>query len=982
MGAIAPRVTEPAVEEPARQIQPQSKKAKRKMSALNPEAISPSSLAFVEEMYALFRRDPAAVSDDWRRYFGEMANVDRAPGDVRLGPSFTPRSVFNPPSSNGHNGHIGAGASTNGQKSDVAALQHRVDMLIRNYRVRGHLIAAINPLDDLKKPMPPELDPKAYGFTDADMDRRFSAEMLASASPLTLREILAKMFNTYCQTIGAQFMHIDDLVMRKWLQDRMEATENHVVLSRQEQLRILMRLTDAVIFEEFLKVRYLGKKTFSLMGAETLIPLLDLTIEKAATQGVQEIVIGMAHRGRLNVLANIMNKRPYDIFREFEDKDPELNLGRGDVKYHLGYNSEWKAAHGKSVHLSLCFNPSHLEYVNPVALGRTRAKQDRYCPEARSKSMCIQIHGEAAFAGEGVIQETLNLSLLEGYKTGGSLHIIVNNQVGFTTCADQGRSSTYASAIGKMLHIPIFHVNGEDPEAVAQVVQLAMDFRQTFQRDVIIDMYCYRRLGHNEQDEPAFTQPLLYRAIEKRKDVRDGYLEHLLKLGGLTQEDADRLATIRREHLDRDLAKAKSDEKPPPPVMLGGIWAGYEGGLEPKQPDIETGVAVERLKSLLEQQTKMPADFTTHPKLQRDLLEDRLQMSRGAKPLDFGACEALAFATLALEGHRVRLTGQDVERGTFTHRHAVFSDFNSGRKYCPLQHLSPKQAPVEIVNSPLSEIGVMGFEYGYSLDCPEGLVLWEGQFGDFANAAQVIIDQFIASGEEKWSRLSGLVLLLPHGMEGQGPEHSSARLERFLALCASDNLQVIYPSTAGQYFHALRRQALRPWRKPLVVMTPKSGLRAWTSKLEDLAPGTRFQRVIPDSMPAKGRKIERVLLCSGKIYHELEAHRRDQKIESVAIIRVEQLYPKPIEPLQAALAPYAAGTPVYWVQEEPQNMGAWRSHYTFFGPKLFDKYPFSGISRPPAASPATGSLNSHKIEQKEVIAEAFGAPAKRPRWRS
>ncbi|MBI5865747.1 MAG: 2-oxoglutarate dehydrogenase E1 component, partial [Planctomycetes bacterium] len=864
----------------------------------------------------------------------------------------------------------------------IAALQHQVDLLIRNFRVRGHLISAINPLGDCRPTMPPELDPRSYGFSDTDMDRPFSTDMLAGARQRTLREILAMMFNTYCQTIGAQFMHIDDLEMRKWLQDRMESTENHIVLSREEQLRILMRLTDAVIFEDFLRKKYGAKKSFSLMGAESLIPLLDLAIEKAATQGVREIVLGMAHRGRLNVLANIMGKRPYNIFREFEDKDPQLQLGRGDVKYHLGNNCEWPAAKGQSVHLSLCFNPSHLEYVNPVALGRTRAKQDRACPDTRTRALCIQIHGDAAFAGEGVIQETLNLSQLPGYRVGGTLHIIVNNQIGFTTGPEQARSSTYASAVGKMLHVPIFHVNGEDPEAVAQVVRLALDFRQAFERDVIIDMYCYRRLGHNEADEPAYTQPLLCRAIEKRKSVREGYLDHLLKLGGVSRDEADRMATVRREHLDRDLAKAKTDDKPPPTEMLGGLWTGYAGGLENGVPDVETGVERARLKDLLIRQTQFPADFTVHPKLVRGFLAQRARMAKGEEPLDFAACESLALATLAQGGCRIRLTGQDVERGTFSNRHAVFSDNRTGRRYCPLQHIDPKQAPVDIINSPLSEIGVLGFEYGYSLDFPDALVLWEAQFGDFANAAQVVIDQFIASGEEKWSRLSGLVLLLPHGLEGQGPEHSSARLERFLALCASDNLQVVYPSTAAQYFHLLRRQSVRPWRKPLIVMTPKSGLRAWTSTLDAIGPGTQFQRVIADDRGGGAPAASRVLLCAGKIYHELVAFRAEKKRDDVAIIRIEQLYPKPIEPLERALAPYKSGTPVVWVQEEPQNMGAWRSLHTFFGSTLFDKFPFSGVCRPPAASPATGSAASHALEQEEVISEAFGAPQKRPRWRS
>jgi 2-oxoglutarate dehydrogenase E1 component len=920
------------------------------------------SLAFVEQLYLDYLHDPSSVSADWRRYFEQFSNGDLPDGNVRLGPSFQAFSIFNPP---GQDGAKDVG------EAEVAALQDRVDELIRNYRVRGHMVARIDPLSR-PRPSPAELDPKFYGFTEADMDRRFSCETIQCDGPLKLREILERLRNTYCRSIGAQFMHIDDLSVRRWLQERMEGTENRLNLTREEQIRILTRLTDAVIFEEFIRKKFIGAKSFSLEGAESLIPLLDLAIEKGGEDGLDEIVLAMAHRGRLNVLANIIGKSPRDIFREFEDPEQELRVPRGDVKYHLGYSNDWKISSGRKVHLSLCFNPSHLEFVNPVAVGRMRAKQDRVGDIGRNRGMVLLIHGDASFAGEGVVQETLNLSQLEAYSVGGTLHVIVNNQIGFTTSPDEYRSSTYTTDVAKMLQIPIFHVNGEDPEAVAQVVRLSMDFRRTFKRDVVIDMYCYRRLGHNEGDEPTFTQPVLYRAIAKRKPVREGYLEHLLQLGGVTREEADGIAARRRELLEKELSEARNEKYIPRSQTLGGIWSGYYGGRESEAEEVNTGVKQERLSDLLEIQTRFPEDFHPHPKIERGV-RVRREMAQGKRPLDWSGAEALAFASLAVEGIRVRLTGQDTARGTFSQRHAVLYDFEDGHTYTPLQHLSPDQAPVEIYNSPLSELGALGFEYGYSLDFPDGLVLWEAQFGDFSNAAQVIIDQFMTSAEEKWSRLSGIVLLLPHGFEGMGPEHSSARLERFLQLAANDNIQVVYPTTPAQYFHCLRRQALRRWRKPLVVMTPKSLLRhpRVVSSLEECAKGT-FQRVIRDPRRNEAERFERVILCSGKIYYELEQQRDRVGRNDVAILRIEQLYPLPEEILRLVLAFYPDGTPVFWVQEEPENMGAWHYLQAKFGEKLFNRLPFAVVSRPESASPATGSGSSHKREQEQLLAAAFG----------
>jgi 2-oxoglutarate dehydrogenase E1 component len=923
-----------------------------------------SNLPFVERLYADYARDPSSVPADWRRYFRALARQDGENGAVRLGPSFRPGSIFNPPAA-------GRDAAETDGGTRATALQDRVDQLVRAYRTRGHLVARIDPLGLIRREAP-ELDPAFYGLSGADMERRFSCETMRSAGPLPLREIIERLRNTYCRSIGVQFMHIYDLTVRDWLQERMERAENRTTLGRDEQLRILTRLTDAVTFEQFIRRKFIGAKSFSLEGCESLIPLLDLAIETAGQQDIREIVIAMAHRGRLNVLANIIGKSPREIFREFEDADEDLHTGRGDVKYHLGYSNDWVTAGGRTVHLSLCFNPSHLEFVNPVALGRMRAKQDRSGDTGRVRGMALLIHGDASFVGEGVVQETLNFSQLSAYSVGGALHVLVNNQIGFTTSPSEARSTTYATSIAKMLQIPIFHVNGEDPEAVAQVVRLGMEFRLRFKRDVVIDMYGYRRLGHSEGDEPSFTHPILYRAIEKRPSVREGYLRRLLQLGGITREEADAIAERRRELLENNLAEARRAYCALPET-LRGVWAGYRGGADSEVAEPDTRVAKRRLAGLLEAQTRLPQDFQPHPKIRKGIAA-RLEMARGKRPLDWSAAESLAFATLATSGCRVRLSGQDSARGTFSHRHAVLHDYQDGHTHVPLQHLASDQAPVEIYNSPLSETGVLGFEYGYSLDYPDALVLWEAQFGDFVNVAQPIIDQFIVSAEEKWRRLSGLVLLLPHGFEGMGPEHSSARLERFLELAAQDNIQVACPTLPGQYFHLLRRQALRPWRKPLIVMTPKSLLRhpRSVSSLEDLARG-RFRRVIADNRPA--RRINRVLLCSGKIFFELDEQRDRLKRDDVAIVRLEQFYPLPDAVLRAALRKYRDGTRAYWVQEEPENMGAWRYLRMRFGERLPGGLPFAGLWRPASASPATGSATVHRKEQAALLAEAFGETA-------
>ncbi len=923
-----------------------------------------SNLGYVEELFEAYQCDPRSVPAEWHQYFATQLNGDAWPDRKTLGPSFPARSVFSPPA-----GKL-IDEETPIDQIKLADFQNRVEQLVRNHRVRGHYLAKIDPLD-LPRFVPQELSSEYFEFTEEEMNRRVHIHTFQHSGKLTLRDLLEKLRSTYTRSIGAEYMHIDDIEIRRWLQRRMEGTENRLQLTRSEQLRILTRLTDAVIFEEFIRRKFVGGKSFSLEGCESLIPLLDLAIHKAADQGVKEIIFGMAHRGRLNVLANIMGKGARQIFREFADKDPELYRGRGDVKYHLGHSNDWVTSNGKRVHLSLCFNPSHLEFVNPVAMGRVRAKQDRVNDKENSGSMAVLIHGDAAFAGEGVVQESLNLSELAGYKVGGVLHIIVNNQIGFTTSSRDGRSGTYATDIAKMLQSPIFHVNGEDPEAVAQVVRLALDFRATFKRDVFIDMYGYRRLGHNETDEPAFTQPVMYRAIDQRKTVREGYLEHLLKMGGVTREEADRIVEERKQFLEKELSESTSENYQVPKEKQLGIWSrsSFIGGREKDIKDSDTGAPVERLAALLEIQTRLPKTFRAHPKILK-LLESRREMSLGKQALDWAAGESLAFASLAADGYSIRLSGQDCGRGTFSQRHAVLHDIEGNGTHIPLQHLGVSQAPVDIYNSPLSEIAVLGFDYGYSLECPDGLVMWEAQFGDFANAAQVIIDQFIVSAEDKWRRLSGIVMLLPHGFEGQGPEHSSARLERFLALAAEDNIQVTYPTTPAQYFHLLRRQVIRPWRKPLVVMTPKSLLRNTeaTSSLQELAHGS-FRRIIPDRLPAS--KATRILLCTGKVFYDLERERLRLRREDVAILRIEQLYPLHLDELEVLLSGYSDNTPIYWVQEEPENMGSWRFMRATLGERLFGKFSVQHISRPASASPATGSHNSHKQEQAEILTRAF-----------
>lgn len=924
-----------------------------------------SNLDFVENLWEQYLADPQAVSADWRVFFEQLA-PSRTNGRAIAPPPArpAPRSIFNPA------GAAAAPAGTPGVAD--AVLQQRLEMLIRAYRVMGHLAAHLDPLSPAP-PRPPELDPAHYGLTEADLDRPFSVATLASpGEQLKLREIIELLDETYCRHIGAQFFHIDDLSIRQWLLERMEASRNRYPLNREQQLRILSRLTDASIFEEFIQRKFVGAKSFSLEGGESLIPMLELAIEGAGAQGVSEIVIGMAHRGRLNVLANIMGKSPQQIFREYADLEPERYLGRGDVKYHLGYSSDFATPDGGSVHLSLCFNPSHLEFVNTVAMGRMRAKQDRRGDARRERGLVVLIHGDAAFAGEGVVQETLNLSGLPGFTVGGTLHIVINNQIGFTTEPHESRSTHYCTDVAKMLQSPIFHVNGEDPESVAQCVRLALDFRATFGRDVLIDMYCYRRRGHNEGDEPAFTQPTMYATIDALPNVRAGYLEHLLELGEITQADADAISYQRQEQLEAELAVARSDDYEQPVRQLSRLWHGLQGGPASNADAPVTGVALDQLSELGKTLVTLPDDFEPHPRLQTTL-DRRRQMARERRELDWGMAEALAFGSLVQEGFRLRISGQDSQRGTFGHRHSVLHDANTGRRYSTLARLGRDR--VELINSPLSEVGVLGFEYGYSLDSPDCLTIWEAQFGDFANVAQIFFDQFLASGEDKWGTLSKLVVFLPHGMEGQGPEHSSARIERFLTQSADDNWQVCWPSVPSQLFHLLRRQMHRSWAKPLIVMTPKSLLRhpAAISPLTALTEGA-FEPVLADPRAPDPSKVWRVLLCSGKVYYELDDRRTQLGRDDIAILRLEELYPFPEVQLKAALEPYTEAQQILWVQDEPNNMGAWRYLLARYPRGLWGRWEFEGIARREASSPATGSNASHRLEQERLLTAALGGP--------
>jgi 2-oxoglutarate dehydrogenase E1 component len=887
------------------------------------------NLEVLEAEYQRWRHDPSQVDESWRLFFEGF----------ELGLTQEPAAPI----------------------SD--AQQTLIVQLINTYRRLGHFQSRLDPLSPAPPPVP-QLDITRFGFTPADLERTFDTSFFLGLQQGTLRQLVDALKETYCRTIGVEYMHITDPQIRDWLQEKMEPRHNMPDMQRRDRVGILMELHYAELFEKFLHTKFQGQKRFSLEGAETLIPLMNGIIELCADRGVIEMVVGMAHRGRLNVLANVLNKPYTDMFTEFDENYlPNSMMGDGDVKYHLGFSHKRVSRKGNTIHLTLTPNPSHLEAVNPVVEGRVRAKQHGGDPERR-KVIPLLIHGDAAIAGQGLVAETLNLSQLHGYKTGGTIHIVINNQIGFTTRPSDGRSTRYCTDVAKMLEVPIFHVNGEDPEACLYVAQLAVEFRQKFKKDVFIDMYCYRKWGHNEGDEPSFTSPIMYGKIQDHKSPSQVYTEHLVNIGDMSREETDALILEFRGKLEAALTEVKQAPHYVGTTSFGGHWKSLSHKFSTAK--VETGVSYDRLVKIAECLGTAPADFNVHPKMMT-LLESRVRDVKECRPIAWGVGEALAFGSLLLDGNDIRMSGQDSRRGTFSHRHAYLYDHKTEKQYAPLQHIDPKQGTFAIFDSLLSEAAVLGFEFGYSLAAPHTLVLWEAQFGDFVNGAQVIIDQFIACSSTKWQRDSGLVMLLPHGYEGAGPEHSSARLERFLQLCGEDNMQVAYPTTPAQMFHVLRRQMRRNFRRPLVIMTPKSLLRhkLAVSHIESFTVGG-FQEIIEEQAPDPSR-IRRVLLCSGKIYYDL-IERRQKDDAAVAIIRTEQLYPFPADAVTKAINRFPKAREVVWVQEESHNMGAW----SFIEPRMHDLgFHVTYVGRDGSASPATGSSNIHKREQKEVVETAL-----------
>ena len=843
--------------------------------------------------------------------------------------------------------------------------------LVNAYRSRGHFAAHLDPLGLLETARLSELDPATWGFTAADRDQVIEPTGVSGLSRATVGELLALLQEVYAGSVGLEFMHISSPGRRSWIAERME-TQLIKPLPAEVRKHVLQLLINAEQFERFCHTKYPGTKRFSLEGSESLIPALDMLLTHGARLGAIEAVLGMAHRGRLTTIESILRRPARDLFGHFEDAEPEKAMGGGDVKYHLGYSTDRTDPNGNLMHVSLAFNPSHLEAVDPVVCGRVRAKQTRHHDVEHRRVMGILVHGDAAFAGQGLVTETLQLSGLPGYRTGGTVHLIVNNQVGFTASPAEQRSTPYCTDIAKMLECPIWHVNGEDLDALTRVIEMACEFRAQFASDVVIDMYCYRKYGHNENDEPSFTQPLMYEAIKQKQSPVEIYTKQLVGEGVLTTDDVTAMTKKRVAELEVELEAAKSLGKRPEGPSMTAMWRGYRGGISDAPVDADTKVPREILSHIANAITEVPEGFTPHPKIER-LLEQRAQMGKGERALDWGMAELLAYGSLLYQGINVRLSGQDSSRGTFSHRHAIITDIKTGREHLVLGGIQPDQGQCRIYDSFLSEAGVVGFEFGYSLDYPDALVMWEAQFGDFANGAQVMIDQFITSSEDKWKRLSGLVLLLPHGYEGQGPEHSSARLERYLESCAEHNIQVAQPTTPAQMFHLLREQQLRAMRKPLIIMTPKSLLRlpAATSPIDELATG-KFHRVLADETmdPAK---VTRVLLCTGKIYYELADERTKRKSEDTAIVRIEKLYPWwPHLVAAATLDKYPGTKELMWVQDEPCNMGAGN----FVTPRLHKLLEGKGISydfigRAESASPATGSHKAHVMEQQQILKQAF-----------
>ncbi|WP_374449151.1 2-oxoglutarate dehydrogenase E1 component [Stella sp.] len=961
------------------------------MSVHQSTFLSGANAPFIAELYERFLENPSSVEPSWAQFFRGLQDDGAAVARELRGASWAPRAggiiahvngVAAATAAAAAAGHIRppiAAGEDAGRKAIQASI--RALMLIRAYRVRGHLIAALDPLGIEKRPVHADLDPASYGFDEDDLDLPIYIDRVLGRETATLREIVQLLQDTYCQSIGVEFMHISDPEQRIWIQERIEGERNHTDFTVEGKRAILERLTAAETFERFSDRRYTGTKRFGLEGGESLIPALEQIVKRGGQLGVRELVLGMPHRGRLNVLANFMGKPFSAIFSEFQGNsaNPDDVQGSGDVKYHMGTSAD-REFDGNVVHLSLSANPSHLEAVNPVTLGKVRAKQRQRGDVEKNQVVGLLMHGDAAFAGQGVVAETLMLSELRGYRTGGTINVVVNNQIGFTTAPAYARSGPYCTDVAKMVGAPIFHVNGDDPEAVVHVARVATEFRQRFKRDVVIDMVCYRRHGHNESDEPAFTQPAMYRQIGRLPTTRQIYAERLAREGVLRDGEAEGMVDRFMTMLDAEFDAAKS-YKPNKADWLEGAWTGL-GTATPDDRRGETAVAEDLLRRVGAALTAVPEGFDLNRKIARQL-DAKKKMLETGEGIDWATGEALAFGTLCAEGTPVRLSGQDVGRGTFSQRHAVLVDQKNETRYVPLSNVAPAQASFEVWDSPLSEEAVLGFEYGFTLADPQGLVLWEAQFGDFANGAQVIIDQFICSGESKWLRMSGLVMLLPHGYEGQGPEHSSARLERYLQLCAEDNMQVTNLTTPANYFHALRRQMRRSFRKPLVIMTPKSLLRhkRAVSKLSEFGPGSSFHRVLWDDadlgqskkLVADG-KIRRVVLCSGKVYYDLLEAREAKGIDDVYLLRVEQLYPFPDETLALELKRFPKAE-VVWCQEEPRNMGAWH----FVDRRIEEVLAAVGgkakrptyVGRADSASTATGLLRRHNAEQDELVTAAL-----------
>lgn len=912
---------------------------------------------YIEAWYEDWLEEPQSVPEQWREYFESLpAASGPETGHLEVAERFRQLALSN--------GFSGQGVEFTDHK------QAGVSRLVNSYRIRGHETASLDPLGKAHHEPVADLELGFHDLDATDLEHEFDTGSLAAPGRMKLADILALVQRVYCKSIGIEYMHIVDTVKRDWIRSRVEGSQGFYDVNNEDRLRILQMLTAAEGLEKYLHTRYVGQKRFSLEGGDSLIPLMHETMLHSGSNGVEEIVIGMAHRGRLNVLVNILGKSPSMLFDEFEGNHGESNPDRpGDVKYHLGFASDIQTPGGE-VHMALAFNPSHLEIVDPVVLGSARARQVRRADDSHDKVMPILIHGDAAFSGQGVVMELFQMSEVRGFAVGGTLHIIINNQIGFTTSKlEDTRSTLYCTAVAKMVHAPIFHVNADDPEAVHHVMKIACDFRQRFKRDVVIDLVCYRKHGHNEADEPAATQPMMYKTIRGMKTTRQKYAEDLVSRGIIEADYADKLMDQYRQRLD-DGEQVADVESHPRTNEHAANWHSYEHGSELGESDVKTGMAIADISALAEQLTGLPEGFELHPRVKR-IVEDRKKMARGELRLDWGFCETAAYASLIKAGTGLRLVGQDSGRGTFFHRHAVLHNQVDGSVLTPLVNINPA-VDVNIIDSLLSEEAVTGFEYGYATAAPETLVIWEAQFGDFANGAQVVIDQFLTSGEAKWGRLCGLVMFLPHGYEGQGPEHSSARLERFMQLCSNYNIQVCVPSTPAQMFHMIRRQMLMETRKPLIVMTPKSLLRnkASTSSLEDLADGG-FQIIIDDPQVSDKAAVKRVILCAGKVYYDLAEAQASSGRQDIAVVRIEQLYPIPNRQLTAILDSYPACNEVAWCQEEPQNQGAWYQSRHNLIASMREGQTLYYTGRPSSASPAVGYFSVHTEEQNALVNDAI-----------